>query len=433
MTYNPFEDQFLKNIGEPKVCFLLTKITVDVCLQVRLTQNEETIERYKQKYLDGVDMPPVILFDDDKTLWLADGFLRFEAAKRAGLLALPVEVHRGSRSDALKYACGANDHHGLPMTRADKHKAVKSMLLDPELSKLLDGEVAEVCKVSRDFVVRCKGELKEAGYLAINYKMVERNGKNYRMATANIGKSKGASSAETPIQATEEAAQGASEAPPQPEKQELSDEAYKQRTEDNRASRVAEIAKGAKAAQGGGKPGPFAVLLVDPPWEYEAHASKERDIENQYPTMTMRDLRRLDVPSISTKQAILYLWVTSPMIPDALSLVEGWGFRYRTCAVWDKEIAGMGYWFRQQHELLFVATRGNFPLPKPDARISSIFRIRRGAHSKKPIEVRAALESWYPDLPKVELFAREKAEGWTSIGNEIDGKDILEVIGLRAL
>jgi hypothetical protein len=169
MTYNPFEDQFLKNVGEPKVCFLLTKITVDIALHVRLTRDEETIERYKQKYLDGVEMPPIVLFDDDVTLWLVDGFLRFEAAHRAGLLSLPVEVHRGTRSEALKYACSANDHHGLPLTRADKHKAVKAMLLDLELSKLLDGEIAEVCKVSREFVVRRKGELKEAGYLVINH------------------------------------------------------------------------------------------------------------------------------------------------------------------------------------------------------------------------------------------------------------------------
>ena len=79
----------------------------------------------------------------------------------------------------------------------------------------------------------------------------------------------------------------------------------------------------------------------------------------------------------------------------------------------------MGYYFRQQHELLLVATKGNLPPPKPEDRLPSVFESRRTKHSEKPAIVYEAIERMYPELPKIELFARGQARsGWSVWGNE---------------
>lgn len=166
--------------------------------------------------------------------------------------------------------------------------------------------------------------------------------------------------------------------------------------------------------------GQFALLYADPPWQYEHVATESRAIENQYPTMTLDDLCALDVPAAD--DAVLFLWATSPKLAEALRVVEAWGFSYRTCAVWDKGVLGMGYYFRQEHELLLVAVRGSMPVPDPHVRPASIIRTRRRGHSEKPGVVYEHLERMYPQLTantRVELFARTARDGWSSWGNEL--------------
>jgi N6-adenosine-specific RNA methylase IME4 len=166
------------------------------------------------------------------------------------------------------------------------------------------------------------------------------------------------------------------------------------------------------------KGGPWPVLYADPPWRYEHCESESRAIENQYPTMTLKEICALPVPGICTPDAILFLWATSPKLAEALEVVAAWGFIYRTCAVWTKPQIGMGYYFRQQHELLLVATRGSPPTPPPEARLPSVFHADRGAHSAKPEALRLAIEAMYPTLPRVEMFARAASKGWATWGNQ---------------
>ena len=92
--------------------------------------------------------------------------------------------------------------------------------------------------------------------------------------------------------------------------------------------------------------------------------------------------------------------------------------RRRTCAVWDREVIGPGYFFRQQHELLLLAARGSPPGPAPSDRAASVIRSRRGVHSEKPKLVYELIERMYPALPKLELFARGRREGWSARGNQ---------------
>lgn len=99
----------------------------------------------------------------------------------------------------------------------------------------------------------------------------------------------------------------------------------------------------------------YEVIYADPPWRYDFSKSNSREIENQYPTMSVDEICSLKVPTADN--AVLYLWATAPKLLEALRVMDAWGFEYKTNAVWDKQIIGMGYWFRGQHELLLVVEK----------------------------------------------------------------------------
>ena len=91
----------------------------------------------------------------------------------------------------------------------------------------------------------------------------------------------------------------------------------------------------------------YQIIYADPPWRYDFSKSDNREIENQYPTMSVDEICALNVPS--EKNAVLYLWATAPKLREALKVMEAWGFDYKTHAIWDKEIIGMGYFFLGHH------------------------------------------------------------------------------------
>lgn len=159
--------------------------------------------------------------------------------------------------------------------------------------------------------------------------------------------------------------------------------------------------------------GSYRLIYADPPWKYEHVETESRSIENQYPTMDLKDICNLKIPAAD--DSVLFLWATSPKLAEALQVMDAWGFSYRTCAVWDKVKMGMGYYFRQQHELLLVGARGALPVPHPSDRPASLFRVKRGRHSEKPSRVYKLIESMYPAFTaddRIELFARETRAGW---------------------
>ena len=161
----------------------------------------------------------------------------------------------------------------------------------------------------------------------------------------------------------------------------------------------------------------YSIIYADPPWQYTP-AVKNRKIENHYPTMPLQDICDMKIPS--SKNSVLFLWATASKLPDCLLVMKAWGFQYKSQLSWDKEIIGMGYWFRGQHELLLVGTKGKFSPPKQCDRISSVWREKRTRHSKKPDGIREWISSCYPDVPKLELFARQRVEGWDVYGNEVE-------------
>ena len=164
--------------------------------------------------------------------------------------------------------------------------------------------------------------------------------------------------------------------------------------------------------------GKYKIILIDPPWRYDFSKSNKRKIENHYPTLTIEEIKAIKIPA--EKDTALFLWTTSPKLPDALSVINEWGFTYKATITWVKTGAmGCGYWARQDTEFLLISTKGNIKPPAPENRHSSVVHAKRGKHSEKPKEVYKIIETMYPNENRIELFARHKQPGWHSWGNEV--------------
>jgi N6-adenosine-specific RNA methylase IME4 len=163
----------------------------------------------------------------------------------------------------------------------------------------------------------------------------------------------------------------------------------------------------------------FPIVLADPPYRYDRRWAVSRQIENHYPTMTTEAICALPVVNLATADAMLFLWAPAPLLTDALRMMTAWGFEYATCATWVKDRIGMGVYVRQQHELLLIGKRGLGIVPDPSTLSSSVITAPRREHSRKPDEAYGLIERMYPELAKIELFARSSRPGWGSWGNEV--------------
>lgn len=185
----------------------------------------------------------------------------------------------------------------------------------------------------------------------------------------------------------------------------------------------------------------YNVLYIDPPWKIKAGrplkgykivdgkqtflATSNKTRETSYPSMTIEEIKRLNVAGIAAADAHLYMWVTNKHLPEAFDIIKEWGFSYSTTIVWAKNRmgGGLGGAYRITTEFLIFARKGKL---KALCNIeSSWHNVKRtyenGApkHSKKPTFFYEMIEKVSPGL-KIELFAREKRDGWDSWGNEIE-------------
>lgn len=163
--------------------------------------------------------------------------------------------------------------------------------------------------------------------------------------------------------------------------------------------------------------GIFDVVYADPPWRYNFPGTRAKATKD-YPTMSTTALCDMRPPVADN--AVLYIWAITQSLPQALRVMEAWGFRYKSSAVWDKGRVATGYWWRGQHELLLVGVKGKCQPPPTHLRRSSVMQYPRGMHSAKPPEVRDMIATWFPNARRLEMFAREQAEGWTVWGNEVE-------------
>ena len=175
----------------------------------------------------------------------------------------------------------------------------------------------------------------------------------------------------------------------------------------------------------------YRIIYADPPWDYGSGAFPSTSNKQAYPLMKTADICALLVHQIAHDNALLFLWTTMIHIPDALQVIEAWGFHYVTNGfTWVKvheksrlPVIGMGYWTRQNAELCLVAKRG-----RPERHhkcISSIVIEPRRRHSQKPDSVRRNIVRICGDVPRVELFARHKTPGWDIWGNELENDVVL--------
>jgi N6-adenosine-specific RNA methylase IME4 len=164
--------------------------------------------------------------------------------------------------------------------------------------------------------------------------------------------------------------------------------------------------------------GPFQLIYADPPWRIGSPDS-EFAPEQHYPTMPLAEIKELQVPAAD--DCVLFLWVVSCLLPQGLEVLRAWGFDYRANMAWIKNGIGIGVWFRQRHELLLVGIKGQISPPEPEDRCDSVLDSRRRKHSQKPDEAYARIEQMYPELSKLELFARGAPRpGWQSWGNQAE-------------
>ena len=178
----------------------------------------------------------------------------------------------------------------------------------------------------------------------------------------------------------------------------------------------------------------YKIIYADPPWQYRVYSQKGqgRSAENHYHTMNIKDIMALPVDKIADKDCILFLWITFPCLKEGIEVMERWGFKYKTCGFnWVKRnkkkntyFMGLGFWTRSNSEVCLIGTKGQ---PKRVSKsVSQICDARIMEHSRKPAEIRERIVELCGELPRVELFARDKVKGWDSLGDEIDGKDIRE-------
>ena len=162
----------------------------------------------------------------------------------------------------------------------------------------------------------------------------------------------------------------------------------------------------------------YGVLYADPPWKYETFSENgmDRSADNHYPTMSMFDMLAIEIPAAD--DCVMFMWATVPMLPEALDLLDTWGFEYKSHICWIKDRQGTGYWTRNKHELLLIATKGNVPAPAMGTQPPSVIELPLGRHSEKPSFFADMISTLYPTTPKLEMFARVGRVGWDVIGNE---------------
>ena len=182
----------------------------------------------------------------------------------------------------------------------------------------------------------------------------------------------------------------------------------------------------------------YQIIYADPPWSYNDKLGNRKDLgsaTSAYNTENMEWIKSLKIKNISDKNCVLFLWAVSPLLPEAMKVIDAWGFKYKTIAfVWSKrtknglQIANMGRWTMGNVEICLLGTKGK---PKRISRnIRQLVEDWRAEHSKKPDQVRNKIVELMGNLPRIELFARNNGQimldgktifdGWDIWGNEVE-------------
>ncbi|HEX4302859.1 MAG TPA: MT-A70 family methyltransferase [Rhizomicrobium sp.] len=377
-------------------------------------------------------------------IWLFEGLIldgrnRYRAGEAADVDVTPLETFHGTYREALDFVISENLHR-RHMTDGQRQSVAA------RISTLTPGRPSDETPPIGGISVADAARM-----LNVKPRSVERAKQVQRDATPEL-----AAAMERGLIAVDMAAQAAKLTPAfqmQIAQQAESGAVRVLRTILKRASRTArEQSLGAKQTALPTKK--YGVILADPEWRFEVYneqTGQDRAAANHYPTSTTDDIAARPVGDIAADDCLLLLWATNPMLPDALRVVQAWGFKFKSMRTWVKDIvaidvpanfalalelkgrvfaevgpAGTGFWNRDRSEHLIIATRGHVPAPSMGTQGESvIFAARphlaeseRDRHSAKPPDVHEWVEEHFPNLPRIELNARGARRGWDAWGNE---------------
>ena len=169
----------------------------------------------------------------------------------------------------------------------------------------------------------------------------------------------------------------------------------------------------------------YKIIYADPAWTFKTWSKKGNGRSPKYDLMTIEDIKKMPVNNIADKNCILFIWVTYPLLKQGLDTIEAWNFKYKTCGFsWIKKnkksdslFWGLGYYTRSNNEICLLATKGS---PKRiSTRVHQVVLDKVREHSRKPDCVREKIVQLCGDLPRIELFARQKVDGWDCWGNQL--------------
>lgn len=173
----------------------------------------------------------------------------------------------------------------------------------------------------------------------------------------------------------------------------------------------------------------YQIIYADPPWKYKENWGNGAVIHH-YKSMSIDELKKLPIAGLADNDSHLYLWVTNPFIQEGLDLMKAWGFEYKQIITWVKTyktgepVMGLGYYFRVCTEHILFGVKGK--LPRINKKIKNVIFDNYEKHSKKPDSFRDVIIAQSGNLPRIELFARQKTEGWDVWGSEVENDIELE-------
>ena len=173
----------------------------------------------------------------------------------------------------------------------------------------------------------------------------------------------------------------------------------------------------------------YDIIYADPPWDHGGRWWRkgtngkvvEKSVRDHYPVMSFKELKALPVIDVAGDNSLLFLWVISSKFLECVDVAKSWGFKYITVVfVWHKDSHFvLGSYTHGECELCLICRRGKIPQPRGSRKERQFIMAKRGKHSEKPVEARKRIERMFPTQSKIELFARERVEGWDVWGNEV--------------
>lgn len=176
------------------------------------------------------------------------------------------------------------------------------------------------------------------------------------------------------------------------------------------------------------RPFDYDFIMADPPWSFDNYSAKgeAKNAKAQYDCMTLEEICGLPVGGLASKDCLLWLWATNPMLDVAFDVIRAWGFQFKTAGTWSKKTKhgkiafGTGYLLRCANEPFLIATTGRVITAR---NVRSVIEGPVREHSRKPDEAFAAAQQLMPNAKRLELFSRQSRKGWDTWGHQAEKFD----------